>query len=105
MSCLTSRAGASPGCLGIFGFFERSFVGETSGARAVPCDCVVVVSVVSVAVEAGAELVSPDGMSAGFVELPQPATATSAVRRRANRRISRGRVLIRGFSHIQFRIP
>src|SRR3954454_14580500 len=94
MSCVTSCVGASPGCLGIFGFLERSFVGETSGARAVPCDCVVVVAVavVSVAVAAGAELVSADGMSAGLVELPQPARATTARSGAKNRRISRGRL-------------
>src|SRR4051794_40737749 len=96
MSCLTSCAGASPGCLGIFGFFERSFVGETSGARAVPCDWVVV-GVVSVSVVACAtcfELVSADGMSAGLVESPQPARAARARMgaRNRNRRMRRVRL-------------
>src|SRR4051794_22884652 len=67
------------------GFLDRSFVGETSGARAVPFDCVLVVAVVS------APVLSPDGMSAGLVELPQPARAARA-RSGTSRRMRRGRL-------------
>src|SRR4051794_31228053 len=102
MSCTTSCDGASPGCLGMRGFLERSLVGLTSGAAAWPFEpLVVVVSVVAVwvsaVVSAEACVVPPaDGMSAVFVSLPpQPATATrSASRARSEpfRRISRGRL-------------
>src|SRR3954465_2938359 len=100
MSWMTSSLGASPGCLGIRGFLERSLVGETSGARAWPFEPVVaVVSVcVSAVVSAAAwVLAPPDGMFAGFVSLPQPAaTRASRARSGAIRRISRGR-LARGW--------
>src|SRR3954452_1441750 len=99
MSCTTSCDGASPGCLGMRGFLERSLVGLTSGARAWPFEpLVVVVSVVAVSVSAvvSAEawvLAPPDGMSAVFVLLPpQPAASASRARSGMNRRISRGRL-------------